>query len=88
MCCVVTVRSVAGARPADGSGMRETASECDACDEKTLSILRVVRQANETLEPAEGRNHPSSVEPHEGANGQVEKGQIDGNLKVIDWGFQ
>ena len=45
--CSSTVRPVVGARPVDGSWVREMASEREACEEESLDILRKVKQTTE-----------------------------------------
>ena len=46
--CSRTVGPIVGARPIDGSLVRETASEREACEEESLDILGKVRQATGT----------------------------------------
>ena len=75
-----TVGPVAGARPVDGSTMRETGG-----------ITRHPQKGeagNRNLEPTVGIYYPSGAEPHKRTSGQVKKSPtVDASFKMMAGDF-
>ena len=82
-----TVGPIAGARPVDGLRMRETASEREACEEKSQDILRKVRQATEIWNQRRKKITQAARSHTKGPVVKSTKVKIDASFKMADRGF-